>query len=45
MCLLFVEINTKQTEWELKALITSVIFYSSGNVFFSTLIEIPNVKY
>lgn len=45
MCLLFVEINTKQTEWKLKTLITSVIFYGSGNVFFSATIETPNVKY
>lgn len=44
MCLLFVQINTNQPEWKLKTLITSVIFYDSGNVFFSTIIETPNVK-
>lgn len=45
MCLLFVEIDTKQTEWKLKTLIRSVTFYHSENVFFSAIIETPNVKY
>lgn len=45
MCLLFVEINTKQAEWKLKTLIRSVIFYHIENVFFSTIMESPNAKY